>query len=72
MWRLTVSGEEGDCGSHLAGTSSSPDTMDVILGVVWVIIVKHMSNVADIFVHWLARANRLYSNVPVSTSDATC
>jgi hypothetical protein len=66
---LTVSSKEGDGSSHLTGTSSTTDTMDVILRVIWIVIVKHMSNVSDILMNWLARA-KWYSNVPVSASGA--
>ena len=45
---LTVSGEEGDGGTHLASTASTANTVDVILRVVGVVIVQHVSNVANI------------------------
>ena len=44
----TVSGKESDGGTLGTGTTSSTNTMDIILRVIWVVIVKHMSNVADI------------------------
>lgn len=45
---LTVSGEEGDGGTHLTSTASTANTVDVILRVVGVVIVQHVSNVANI------------------------
>ena len=62
--RLTVSGEEGNSSSLSTGTTSTTNTMDIILRIVRVIIVQHMSNVADIFIDGLARARKVYSNVP--------
>lgn len=49
MNQLTVSGEESDCGTGSAGTSSTTNTVDVVLRVVGVVIVQHMSNIAHIF-----------------------
>lgn len=45
---LTVSGEEGDGGTRLASTTSTTNTVDVILRVVGVVIVEHMSDIAHI------------------------
>lgn len=55
---LTVSGEESNGSTLRTGTTSSADTMDVILGVVGVVIVEHVSNVAHILFEgpWLAIA----------------
>ena len=68
--KRTVSGEERDGCALSAGTASSTNTMDVILGVVGVVIVEHMGNVAHIFRtrKWLATASSLSaSNVPART-----
>ena len=46
---LTVSGEEGDGSTHLSGTTSTTDAVNVVLGVVWVIVVEDVGNIADIF-----------------------
>lgn len=48
--RLTLSGEEGNCGSLRTSTACTTDTVDVVLRVVRVVIVEHMSNVAHVFV----------------------
>jgi len=53
---LTVSGEEGDGGTLLAGTSGTSNAVNVVLGVVWVVIVDDVSNVADILRKRLAAA----------------
>jgi hypothetical protein len=56
-WKLTVSGEESNGGTLGSSTASSADTMNIILRVVGIVIVEHMSNVANIFKtgeDWLA------------------
>lgn len=45
---LTVSGEEGDGSTLLASTTSTTNTVNVILRVVGIVIVEHMCNVAHI------------------------
>jgi hypothetical protein len=47
--KLTVSGEEGNGSTLGTGTSSTTNTVDIVLRVVGVIIVEHMSDVANIF-----------------------
>lgn len=54
----TVSCKEGDGGTLGTGTASTTNTMDIILRVVRVVIVQHMSNVADIFIDGLARTEK--------------
>ena len=67
---LTVSGEEGNGSTLRTGTTSSADTMDVILGVVGVIIVEHVSNVAHIFkARWLAIEGVWNSDIPGRTEN---
>lgn len=61
---LTISSKEGNGSSLGTGTTSTTNTMDVILRIVRVVIVQHVSDVADIFIEGLARARRVYSNVP--------
>ena len=45
---LTVSGEEGNGGTLRASTTSSANTVDVILRVIGVVIVQHVSDVAHV------------------------
>jgi hypothetical protein len=53
--QLTISGEEGNGGTLLSGTSSTANAVNVILRVVGVIVVEHMGDVANILKsHWLA------------------
>lgn len=47
--KLTVSGEESDGSPIGTSTASSTNTMNVIFRVVGVVIVQHMSDVANIF-----------------------
>jgi hypothetical protein len=56
---LTVSCEEGNGSTICTSTTSTTNTMDVILGIVRVVIVQHMSNVADIFIEGLARTKKI-------------
>ena len=44
----TVSGEERDGGTLSTGTTSTADSVDIVLRVVGVVIVEDMSNVANI------------------------
>lgn len=55
--QLTISSKEGDGSSICTGTTSSTNTMNIILRIVRVVIVEHMSNVADIFIYGLARTD---------------
>lgn len=45
----TLSSEEGDGGTLGTGTTSSTNTVDIVLRVVGVVVVQHMSDVANIF-----------------------
>jgi hypothetical protein len=60
----TVSCEKGNGSTICTGTTSTTNTMDIILRVVRVVIIQHVSNVANIFIDGLARARKVYSNVP--------
>ena len=62
--QLTISSKKSDGSSICTGTTSSTNTMNIILRIVRVVIVEHMSNIADIFIYGLARTDRVYSNVP--------
>lgn len=66
---LTVSGEEGNGSTLLAGTTSTTNTVDVILRVVGVVIVEHMCNVAHILKEYRLAGKKSmgYSNVPAWT-----
>lgn len=48
---LTVSGEQGNGGTLSARTAGSTNTVNIVLRIVRVVIVKHMSDVANIFKH---------------------
>ena len=62
---LTVSSKEGDCSSLGAGTTSSTNTVDIILRIVRVVIVEYVSNVAHILRKEVSRQKSSgYSNVP--------
>jgi hypothetical protein len=61
-WELgnhTVSCEKSNGSTICTCTASSANTMDIILRVVGVVIVKHMTNVADIFSDGLARTKKI-------------
>lgn len=45
---LTVSGKKGNGGTLLASTTSTTNTVDIVLRIVGVVIVEHMRNVAHI------------------------
>ena len=45
----TVCSEEGDGSTSLTSTTCTTDTVDVILRVVGIVIVQHMSDIANVF-----------------------
>lgn len=57
--KLTVSGEKGDGSTLGASTTSSANSVDIILRVVGVVIVQDVSNVSHILSEhvWLAIAS---------------
>ena len=54
----TVSCKERNGSTIGTGTTSTTNTMDIILRVVRVVIIEHMSNVADVFIDGLARTRK--------------
>ena len=56
--KLTVSGEEGDCCSGGTGAASSANAMHVVFGVIGIVIVQHMSDIANVFTNRLANRER--------------
>jgi len=56
--RRTVSCEKCDGGTLCASTTSTTNTMDIILRVVRIVIVEHMGNVADIFDGWVSKNSK--------------
>ena len=47
--KLTVSGEKGNRSPLGTGTTSSTNTMNIVLRVVRIIVIQNMCNVSDIF-----------------------
>ena len=49
MEERTVSSKEGDGSAVGTGTSSSSNTMNIILRIVWIVIVEDVCDIAHIF-----------------------
>ena len=62
---LTVSSEKGNGGTLRAGTTSTTNSVDVILRVVGIIVVQHVSDIANILIPKVSRRSGcVYSNFP--------
>jgi hypothetical protein len=46
---LTICGEEGNGGANSSCTTGPANTVNIVLRIVWIVIVDHMRNIANIF-----------------------
>lgn len=60
--RLTISGEERNGSALGASTTGPPNTMNIVLGVIGVIVVQNMSDVTNIFIIKVSTRKMISSN----------